>query len=466
MNLERAFYASTGRAYELPAWRLAIIACRVFLPPNLSCRSPGLRRSLPDARLRANGAVSWAAALLPCIGTALILAFSSADSGLGRLLATPAAVYLGRISYPLYLWHWPLLAIAGQFAVREQTSFEIAAIYMMAALLAAATYHGIERPIASAWPRTSRSVRWAGPGLALFLVAAFAVLGWRARGFPERLPSDVRAILASGHDLRSTPCHHRDRRNPGYAEQCAIGAVGAKAFNFALWGDSMAASISPMVSSIADARGVKGLQISHDGCPPLLDVDIELQHAATDCRRQNDAVITLLAAQRVPRIILVANWGWYSQGRAWKVPGWPAALFADGTPRTSISLEEALLATLAKLRRAGIEPTIVGPIPEMGPWPPRELAMQVWRQAKLIEEPTRAEFLAWQARVLQTLQVLEGDGVAVVYPHHNLCDEVCHAHRNGAVFYADPEHMTPTGLAQIRPALEQLFAPPIPSGNR
>jgi hypothetical protein len=175
------------------------------------------------------------------------------------------------------------------------------------------------------------------------------------------------------------------------------------------------------------------------------------------CEDQNAAVLSVVSSLKVSRLILVANWGWYSQGRAFKASSWPVILSSSQSNKNTVTLEQALLATIASLRQRGIAVAIVGPIPEVGWSPPQVLAMEAWRSVKLASEPMRSEFLAWQSKVIETLSLIESQGGVVVYPHQQLCDEVCRVRRDGAIFYRDSEHMTMAGLLQIRPSLERLF---------
>jgi peptidoglycan/LPS O-acetylase OafA/YrhL len=116
----------------------------------------------------------WAA-VIPTAGTALIITARQAQRKnfiSGRVLSHPMAVYIGRISYPLYLWHWPLLAIALISRFGEPLPSWLRLVIVAASfLLAALTYAGIERPI-----RFGTRARWAPAYLAVG-IACIAVLG-------------------------------------------------------------------------------------------------------------------------------------------------------------------------------------------------------------------------------------------------------------------------------------------------
>ena len=461
---ESVFFSSAARSFELLVGvRLAYmsVAKQGSALETLMLPIAGLGMIVAAAVLYdENTPFPGLAAFLPCGGAALIVAFAHPNIGLGRSLSGLLPVYLGRISYPLYLWHWPLLILSSLYFVRDLSAIEIALVYGIAMLLAIGTHLWLERPIKAFWPRLGSRMRWAWLAAALSLVMIGASAISFGNGLPGRVPPEVRALLKAEERGAwfATGCHNLDRGNSGFLERCSIGTRGAMRPTFAVWGDSMANSLSPMISEIAEGRQVGGVQLSHAGCPPLLDVAIHIRHKPTACKEQNNMVLGLLSELKVRRVILVANWGWYSQGRAFKIAGWPVALYG-GSTNAPQSLEQTLLTTTGLLREKGFEVAIVGPIPEVGWSPARVLAMEAWRHTKLANEQTHSEFLAWQSRVMDALRTLQLNGEAtVVYPHKHLCDAICLVHERDEIFYADPEHMTRAGLLRIKPALEELFA--------
>lgn len=90
------------------------------------------------------------AALLPTVGTALlILSVVEGETRLSRLLSTPLMVGTGKLSYSLYLWHWPLIILGKTQANLHGVSEAVGAIagLLMGILLAWGSYVAIERPL-------------------------------------------------------------------------------------------------------------------------------------------------------------------------------------------------------------------------------------------------------------------------------------------------------------------------------
>ena len=113
-------------------------------------------------------------AVLPVAGSALLL--SAPAAWVNRVaLASPPLVWIGLISYPLYLWHWPLLVFGGIIKFGPLTLPERELILLASALLAWATYRFVEIPFRFGLP-SRRKMFSLGAGMAMVAIAGFAVI--------------------------------------------------------------------------------------------------------------------------------------------------------------------------------------------------------------------------------------------------------------------------------------------------
>jgi peptidoglycan/LPS O-acetylase OafA/YrhL len=129
-------------------------------------------------------------ALLPTLGTALLI-FAGKDARLNRaVLSLPPLVYVGLLSYPLYLWHWPILTFTRIFRAGEPTALMKAVCILLALVLADLTYRLIEKPIRfEVAGRTLKTV------LTSSVMVATAIVGFilgESKGMPSRFPAEVR----------------------------------------------------------------------------------------------------------------------------------------------------------------------------------------------------------------------------------------------------------------------------------
>jgi peptidoglycan/LPS O-acetylase OafA/YrhL len=198
-----AFYAPWTRFWELTAGVLvAHLPWRASPHARTIACAAGLAMIVIAALADLPGFPGWWAAL-PVAGAALVIA-SGPDTPVGRrLLASRPAVFVGKISYPLYLWHWPLLAFTwiacGAFPPRLLVCLMVVASFILAWL----TYALVEQPvrfrIRSRWLITACVL----PVVALG-IAGLAIL--KLDGIPDRRVAAVNRTLFE--DVR-TPPHTR-----------------------------------------------------------------------------------------------------------------------------------------------------------------------------------------------------------------------------------------------------------------
>jgi len=153
-------------------------------------------------------------ALAPCLGTALIIhASDGGPSWVQRVLSIRPLVFIGAISYSLYLWHWPLIFFARYYTMRGLT-WEVRAEILLASLvMATISYHWIEMPFrrpGAVWQGT-RIFRWGGGAIAATLAAGIAFVA--LQGIPQRFDGETRALIAANERYKAqhgigSPCAH------------------------------------------------------------------------------------------------------------------------------------------------------------------------------------------------------------------------------------------------------------------
>jgi peptidoglycan/LPS O-acetylase OafA/YrhL len=250
----------------------------------------------------------WRAAL-PAGGTLLCIG-AGADAWLNRqLLSARWLVALGLISYPLYLWHWPLLSLA---VLKAEASTSLVRIVLIAAslLLAWATYRVVERPIRFQWrgraPIIGLCVLMLATGLAGY--AAFARDGFIERPINR---SDQAHFLQYYERMRTrglaeayrAECDFMDwaseKTQPSIAPSCTAPGTHGTVF---LWGDSHAQALSLGLRSILPAD-LALAQVTTSGCPPRLR-EREPQAFGGRCERANGFARERIAALKPDLVVL------------------------------------------------------------------------------------------------------------------------------------------------------------------
>ena len=278
------FYSPASRAWELLLGaglaclhaRPGAAAARLALPPNLL--------SWLGAALLAAGLVlitredpfpGWRA-LLPALGAALLIG-AGPQAWLNRvLLSNRLMVWIGLVSYPLYLWHWPLLSFAQIVESREPAPAIRAAAVLLALLLAWLTYRLVERPLRSG----SGSGRGKIAALCLSMAACAAVGGtiYLNDGLPTRKPvqenlANHKALVLVEDTANAAACKKRYGFDSHY-EYCLQADV-AKDPTVVLVGDSHAyhvvAGLTKYYSSVGENLVMLGTRVPYWGLDPRDD---------------------------------------------------------------------------------------------------------------------------------------------------------------------------------------------------
>jgi peptidoglycan/LPS O-acetylase OafA/YrhL len=450
---QAAFYFSVSRVWELllGSW-IAATQVRDFVP----------RRFIPALQLIGAAMIGVAAvsydrltpfpgfpALLPCFGTALLIAWSHLQSRIVVGLSNPALVWVGLISFPLYLWHLPLLVLARLYLLREPAPHEIALLYLTAVLLAAATWRFIEKPIrARKGSLPARHVFV--PAIAVTFLAITVGTGLRVSQEFAVPSAEVARMLAAAKDFAPSraACHNWDRKRPDQFADCVMGDKSQPEFDFALWGDSHAGALAEAVDAVGRDLLLKGVQLTSDDCLPVLGVDVVLDGAVTDCAARNEAAFVLLSQRHVRQVILAGAWFQYlgDYNKVLRSLGG-----ADASLHSAAALSRQLNQTIRRLQGAGIEVVIVGPVPYIGWNVPSVLAGSTSRGMALPDGPRYGDFMAHQRHVLAILSEAEHDGVAILYPHERLCKSTCIVRLDGQVLYSDSEHLSTAGAKFLQP---------------
>ena len=206
------------------------------------------------------------AAMIPCLGTALAILACTAPRA-GAILRVAPVVWIGRISYSLYLVHWPVVVFWSAWRFDGLTAPDRWAIIAVSILLAAAQYRFVEQRFRYMTPRSVSNLRFLGgaaaAGLAAGLVSGAVVL---SNGWPGRIPDD--RLIASNRDQRHAQqrlyCGRRDPAKP--AELFTCQNFRGKDRDIVLWGDSHALHLVAGFSEVFAEANVHVL--FEPGCPP------------------------------------------------------------------------------------------------------------------------------------------------------------------------------------------------------
>ncbi len=351
-----AFYSPLSRTWELAAGAILAAGPPIALSARIRTVALGLGLTLVVAALVLaqeatieplhNGMVVFGAALMISCGE---------NSPLSRLsTSTKPFVAIGLISYPLYLWHWPILVFARK--IDGQPSALVTCLFVaLATALAAVTYLGIERPLHRV-PATKVASAFlvALIGIGCF-GAANSQVDMRSLFYPEKM-RDI--LVYSRYDFRSDArigtCWLYDE-SQDYTSNCAPKHVQGLP-RIAVWGDSHAGRLYPGLAIAAQGRAQVG-DYAADACPPIVG-------AASTCGLFVSRALKSILDSKPDIVVLYAHWSHYSD-----------TFSADN------SFAIGLNATIDALEHAGIRVALVGPFPNYSEKLP-DLVFKKWLSSR------------------------------------------------------------------------------------
>ena len=405
------------------------------------------------------------AALAPTLGAGLIIWAGAGGKGrVTRLLSGPGAVLVGKISYSLYLWHFPLLAFAAYASAGIPSLSMRLAMLAMSVILAFASWIYIEQPV-----RQGRGVFgqkqavFGAAAAAIALLGGFGAVAHFADGFPGRINEAARQIVAAEQDINPDrgACLQLDTESDiAKRPLCAFG-VSTAPFEFALWGDSHAESLRAGFDAAANRARRAGIFFGNAGCIPELGTDRQ----NGGCDRVNAAIAAHLASlSSVHTIILAGRWALWAEGTPYKAEGGRlVSLVSSSGERVEnhVGFAAGLEAAITKFISAGKQVWLVGPIPEIGYDVPRMLYLDFLGIAPQIEiRPTAEELNQRQNFVFAVFARMTKEyGVQTVWPHRFLCDaSFCGIAKDSRPLYVDDQHLTRSAAQSMSTIFDPIFA--------
>ncbi|MGJ5066769.1 acyltransferase family protein [Bradyrhizobium oligotrophicum] len=244
--------------------------------------------------------------LLPVLGAAALIA-TSGTLVHRYVLASAPAVFVGLISYPLYLWHYPLMAYARIQFIDAVPVWVMLAIIVASMVLAWATYRFIERPIR--FGRRLVPLKVGGLVGGMVALGIVGVVADRTNGLPSRIPAELRGFMLDGSETarfwRADKCLLKpDQSASEFSPDCA--GTGRHPL-ILVWGDSYAASLYPGLAHFGAERGFEVAEYTASACPPLLGF---VHPERRFCKGANDFVIQKVAELKPDLVLFYSTWSY------------------------------------------------------------------------------------------------------------------------------------------------------------
>jgi peptidoglycan/LPS O-acetylase OafA/YrhL len=407
----------------------------------------------------------WAA-LLPVVGAAALI-FAGPDAFVNRVvLSHRAVVFVGLISYPLYIWHWPLISYAYILRLgKAPTPLAAGGLVVVSVLLAWATYHFVERPVRFGMHRHGSTLIAA---VCVALLGACGLAVWSNDGFPGRYPPlagvDMQKISAASVDDIFKPTRGMDVEDHN---KTLIAHLGSGVRKIALSGDSLLFHYGPRIQELSDEGRLTAnvYFVTGASCAPVPGI-IQRDNFA-HCANMPDLLADLVAREKVQSVLLGASWGGYGGEMLIDREGRRLSL---ATPEGKDAFYANLGDFVRSLQGRGAKVYLVLGVPNHARFNPHEMVTRSLTSFHLAPdiqalEPTANLRAAQIATDSQLREVAAQTGATLLDPVPDICGdgEGCSPFFDaGEPKYSDNMHLRPIFVRKHLRFLDALLTGPAP----
>ncbi|MFC0575576.1 acyltransferase family protein [Paraburkholderia solisilvae] len=417
-------------------------------------------------------------ALLPVAGTLGLLGFlhgRRTEGMLHRVLASRGVVFIGRISYSLYLWHWPVIVLL-RWTTGIDTALEKTVAAVLTFALASASYYFVENPVR----RSPRLRQWPRPAV---IGSGFGVIVLGAAltfGLYQQQPRLSLSVVSHQADdwypygalnQRYAGCSEKwDTRKLDDGPVWTYSRVGCNvparyASRLFVIGDSHAMAYSLMFRELALQTGVEVLSYNNGGCAFIGFLPVD-RADATRCKAYDDDAfaeilekvrpgdVVFLPSLRLPRF---SDQFARFDDRAAHDAMFSGASLAERRAREqeAIQLLHKLTARGAKVVLEAPEPVFRTPAFRCADWFNRDnpICTPGGQVPRADVEAYRAPVLDSYARIAQAVP-----SVSVWDPLPVLCpDDVCSMHTGGVPLFFDGDHISGYANRLLAPHFQKFI---------
>ncbi len=389
-------------------------------------------------------------ALMPCLGTAMVIHAGGGSWIARNLLSARPTVFIGLLSYSLYLWHWPVLT-----ALRVNTSnldlslsLTIAGI-AITFLLAWASWRFVETPFRDRSTMGGRRMLsiLGGGGI---LISGIGALSIATEGFPSRLSERGNELMAAANDTE----HYTLCPDNSFNQACSFGSASLPK-RVVVIGDSHAPTMLPSMAALAAILDAQGVMWWHKSCPLLIGAWRENKAGNASCAMfQEQAIKNLAELPNLSTVVLVGDWvGQLELGR---YPAVHPLVDAETIEATSSASEEAFVRSLKRsfdaLELAGVEVLVISAPPAAPFDVPQTLALAELNGIAMPDVFDSAETRERESHVENLYRTAIGDRRNVHYvPIWDVfCPkQTCALTSGNTPLYSDIGHMSAKGATEF-----------------
>ena len=473
--LTRFGTSSTGAFFLLPyrAWELmagAIVALYQLKGKQFFKTKPNVSRLisnfgmamiiiaiiLGDKSTRHPGLLT----LLPVVGTALLIAFGREPSLTSRLLSNKLLVAIGKLSYGLYLWHFPILALWRVDKGTELNGIETTAAMVLTFACSYLMWKFAETPFRDR-VRTSNKYVAIVATTGFVALVSIGVVGQNTV-FGKKSNSELALLEAQARiPTELDNWIEIDFESPISGGSMGVTERSSPMGDVVLLGDSHAGALKDSLSAELERLNLSGVAFIRAGCPPVSNVIMDPPEKF-NCTDFNQIIDIVLKDTFVTDVILFSRWTFYVEGtrytnyKGYREDGYeikftaPNKKFTSDEERISY-LGDQIKLTVDRLESTGKRVHLIHPLPELG-WDPISYAKRFidqgisWHQK--LDIPF-SDHLERSRRAVEQLDRAASPTTSKLNPADIFCDQQitnwCVASLDNTLYYGDNDHLNENG---------------------
>lgn len=251
-------------------------------------------------------------ALVPVVGTILLVLFAGKETLVARLLSTKLFVGLGLISYSSYLWHQPLFAFARIGSLREPSLMLMSILVLVSMLLAWFSWKFIEAPFRNKKQFNRQKIFVLSAVFSAFFIL-FGLAGHFTSGFENRYSANILSILNNTVRRHSSPCHVESGIPIHPVTECTNFFVDDSA-SVMLIGDSHLDAVGIQIQQRFKELDIGSYYVSYTSCVALQGFYLVGQNLQHECHKYNQSMLQYARDMGVETLVLISRFPIYLDG--------------------------------------------------------------------------------------------------------------------------------------------------------
>lgn len=263
--------------------------------------------------------------ILPIFGTVLLIGSNHSNiTIIGKFFSQSFLVFIGKISYSLYLWHWIFIVFVKEIYLNEITVLHKIFIFILSIIISYFSWKFIETPIRNKKVLKTKKSLILFFSLSTILFVCLSLFVIMKKGLPNRYDKTISNIEKTIYETnpRASTCFADNLSEVNELKKQMIKNTLCEAevnqpqnndHKVLLWGDSHSYAIFSTFEFLAKNKKFNLYHYGLSGCPPLMGLFLNSNPTNKECRNFNDLVFSNIINSKIKKVILVARWSEYSK---------------------------------------------------------------------------------------------------------------------------------------------------------